>query len=401
MLRWCRETPSPTRATAAGAGRSTINSDVRGHGPGAPVGRSRTVANPSLVTISHAIERFALASDRDAPLAVIAMFQRLSYFHTEAHLYGRIAGNAALTLVGLVQDAPPALPPGVSHVLLGEGEDLAREWSVTVLSPRAGATVVARDLESIDGSARTLESGRLFSGWWSFRRSDAFGELVRLRDALAGRLPPAQIRAVDHVLAQVVAVPGVDTDERTDAVIDLLVAEVSALRRQGDHIANRLDEVAGVSDERDPRTGLPNSAFLHRWTSRSASGTLPVGLVLLRVHDLALANDRHGFRAELALLQAVARVLRARLTRSDRAVRLGREEFLLVLPGSSRARLVAVAEQARADVGLLARAYPFIPAAAAVAVMSTRSRPLPVPTLWKALDDAVRAGLPTVLLPGS
>lgn len=74
--------------------------------------RSRIVTKTLLVAVSHAIERFALASDRDVPLAVVAMFQRLSYFHRETQLCERIAGAVALTMVGVVRDSPPALPAG-------------------------------------------------------------------------------------------------------------------------------------------------------------------------------------------------------------------------------------------------------------------------------------------------
>ncbi len=56
----------------------------------------------TLVTISHAIERSALAAAEDGPMVVIALFQRLPYFERERRVYERIAGRAAATVVGLV-----------------------------------------------------------------------------------------------------------------------------------------------------------------------------------------------------------------------------------------------------------------------------------------------------------
>ncbi|MET0188246.1 MAG: DICT sensory domain-containing protein [Pseudonocardia sediminis] len=366
----------------------------------APSGTSlRTVTKPLLIAASHAIEEFALATARDAPMAVVALFQRLSYFEREAHLYARIAQVADVTLVGLVGDVPPRLPPGVSHVVLGENEPLAREWSVTVLTPRSGATLVARDLEQVDGAARSLERGRLFSGWWSFRRGDAYGELMRLRTTMGPRLTTDQNGGLDEVLARVVSVPGTESDTRHDAATTLLLNRLSEERRRADHTANKLDEVAPGA-ERDPRSGLPTRAFLERWTDRSATGTLPVGLVLLRVHELAATRHRFGFRAELAVMQSIARILRQRTGPADRAVRVGREEFLLVLPSRDIELLADEAARVQATISALSGAYPFVPTPATAVITRTRARPLPVGELWAALDRATEAGIPVTLLRG-
>jgi DICT domain-containing protein len=126
-----------------------------------------------LVEISHAIERFALAAPMDEPLIVIAMFQKLSYFEREAAIYRDIAGRRAVTVVGLAENFPPRLPPDVRHCLLDPADPLAREWSVTVLGPRGGATLIAVDQETVDVTAQTLEEGRSFRGRWSFRREHA------------------------------------------------------------------------------------------------------------------------------------------------------------------------------------------------------------------------------------
>ncbi|MBW0101363.1 DICT sensory domain-containing protein [Pseudonocardia sp. KRD291] len=364
----------------------------------APSGTSlRTVTKPLLVATSHAIEEFALASARDAPLAVVAMFQRPSYFEREADLYARIARVAEVTVIGLVGDVPPRLPPGVSHVLLGEDDPLAREWSVTVLSPRSGATLVARDLEQVDGAARSLERGRLFSGRWSFRRGDAYTELMRLRTTMGSRMTAGQNGALDEVLGRVVAIPGTETDTRHDAATTVLLTLLSEERRRADHIADQLDDVSPGA-ERDPRSGLATRAFLDRWTDRSATGTLPLGLVLLRVHELAGVRHRFGFRAELAILQSVARILRQRTGPADRAVRVGREEFLLVLPSRDVERLAEEAARMQATVSALSGTYPFVPTPATAVITRTRTRPLPLGELWAALDRATEAGIPVTVL---
>ncbi|MEU8614856.1 hypothetical protein AB0C29_43415 [Actinoplanes sp. NPDC048791] len=50
-----------------------------------------------------------------------------------------MAKLAAVAVVGVVATHPPELPAGPYPVLLHESEDLAREWTVAVLTPRFGA----------------------------------------------------------------------------------------------------------------------------------------------------------------------------------------------------------------------------------------------------------------------
>uniref|UniRef100_UPI0028AF7D44 DICT sensory domain-containing protein n=1 Tax=Pseudonocardia pini TaxID=2758030 RepID=UPI0028AF7D44 len=137
-----------------------------------------------LVDVSHAMERFALAGPPGQPLVVVAMFQKWSYFEREVEVYRAIAASGAVTIVGLAEDLPPRLPPGIRHALVGAEDPLAREWSVTVLGPHGGATLVATDLERVAAGAVSLEAGRQFHGRWSYRREDAYREIVRLRSAL-------------------------------------------------------------------------------------------------------------------------------------------------------------------------------------------------------------------------
>lgn len=375
-----------------------LHSDsARGPDPSEP--SSRTVTKSVLVAASHAIEEFALASDRDAPVAVVAMFQRPSYFEREASTYARIARTAHVTLVGVVGAVTSPTAPGVSYVALDEEEPLAREWSVTVLSPPSGATLVARDLEQVDGTARSLERGRLFSARWSFRRGDAHAELARLRTTLGERLGAGRNGALDEVLARAVGVPGTESDTGHDAATTLLLALLSAERRRADEAANALDALAPGA-ERDPTSGLATRAFLDRWTGGSATGTLPVGLVLLRVHDLAGTRHRFGVRAELTVMGSIARILRQGAGPADRAVRVGREEFLLVLPSREIEGLADEAGRIRSTVSALSGGYPFVPTPATVVITRTRERPLPVGRMWAGLDRATEAGIPVTVLRG-
>lgn len=122
--------------------------------------RAGVLSKRALVTASHAVERAALAEGTGADTVVFALFQRLPYFEREREVYARIARTAAVTVVGMVDSGRPDLPHGVTPVLLRPDESMAREWSVAVLSPTFGASVVAQDLDDVDPQARSVESLR-------------------------------------------------------------------------------------------------------------------------------------------------------------------------------------------------------------------------------------------------
>ena len=355
---------------------------------------SRTVTKPSLVAITRAVEEFTLATPDDPPFVVVALFQRRPYFTRSADVYARLGRAAGTTVAGFAGGPPLSLPDGVVHAALGDHEPLAREWSVTALGPRCGATLVARDLERVDGSARSLERGRTFSARWSFRRTAAVAELRRLRAGLGSRLP--ECAELDRALDEDEG-PGSGTDRRTDAAMTVVLERLAALQRRADHARNDLDD-ALPGAERDPQSGLPTRAFLDRWTAGSVSGTVPVGLALFRVHELSLLRGRYGVAAERAALTSIARVLRRHVVDADRVVRVGLEEFLLVLPGCGTEQLARGTERARAEIGALSGAHPFVPTPASAVITWTRRRPLPLGPLWAGLDRAMETGIPVTVL---
>jgi GGDEF domain-containing protein len=339
-----------------------------------------------LVEISHAIERFALATDPAGPMVVIAMFQKLSYFERETSVYRDIAARGAVTLVGLVEDLPPQLPPGVRHTLLDTADPLAREWSVTVLGPHCGATLVATDLEQVDPAARTLEEGRRFSGTWSFRRQDAYREILRLRSTL--RLPAQTVEDIDRVLRSVIDVPEPVEQNWWGVPVGFLADRMDHIERRRAMAVRALDAVADDAAMRDPRTGLHTKKFLERWTTRLGAGTLPIGLVLLRVFGVAQLREQYGLRAELAALAGLTQSIQDLITPTDRVVRIGREDFLVVLPSWARDDVLRLCDEVCARVARLDQVYPFVAMPAAAAATVTRDRPLPVQRLVHEVESS-------------
>lgn len=348
-----------------------------------------------LVELSHTIERFALAAAPGSPLVVIAMFQKLSYFEREIEMYRDITGRGAVTLIGLVEDSPPRLPPGVRHVLLAPDDPLAREWSVTVLGPKGGATLVAVDQESIDPTAGALEEGRRFLGRWSFRRADAYSEILRLRTRL--HLPEEAVDEIDGVLRAVLEAPEPTHQDWWDVPLRFLAERMDvAMRGQ----ATAVQELADAKDDatvRDPRTGLYTPAFLERWTTGLGTGTLPIGLVLLRVFGVAGLRTRYGLRAELAALHGLTVSVQGLLGDADRLIRVDREDFLVVLPSWSRDAVLRLSDEICARVAELDQVYPFVAMPAVVAATVTRDRPLPVSRLVNQVEAAGPQGRVSVL----
>lgn len=346
----------------------------------------------TMIELSHAIERFALAAEPGRPLVVIAMFQKLSYFHREVAVYREIAGREAVTIVGLAEDVAHERSDGVAYGLVGADDVLAREWSVTVLGPKGGATLVAIDQEEIDPTARTLEGGRRFRGSWSFRRADAYGEVLRLRTQL--RLPPGTVDRVDAVLRAVLDEPEPRRQEWWEVPLLFLGDRMDGAVRARSAATAALAAVRDDTGDRDPRTGFHTPAFLRRWTAGLGNGTLPIGVILLRVFDVALLRERYGLRAELAVLQGLRSAITALVGDADRLIRVGQEDFLVVLPSWLPDDVVALRDRVFEGISTLDQVYPFVALSAVAAATVTRDRPLPVEQLRQRIDADQRLTAP-------
>lgn len=361
-----------------------------------------TTAGPmvkkTLVTLSHAMERAALAAGGDRPLVVVALFQRLPYFDQERALYRQLAQQADAVVVGFVDDFRPELPGRIDPVLLRLDEPLAREWTVVVATPQMGAFLVAFDEERAVPGERTLEAGRLFSGRWGFSAAGARAELRRLCGQLADRVPPGTMALLDQIAAGSDDEPTVP--DRSEAAVRLLVEEMERARRHGVVLQGRLEAVT-LSADRDLSSQLHTPTYLHRWagTNRTTTaGPLPLALLLISMSRLS-GVTKLGARAEREVVSGIAAVLTRRLKVVDRAVRLAEDEFLLVVPGIGEDAAADLIRQVVADLGELDDVYPFVPLAPVCAVTVTRQRPLPLDELRETARWAAAENIPIALLP--
>lgn len=119
------------------------------------------------------------------------------------------------------------------------------------------------------------------------------------------------------------------------------------LRREG------AEEVA----RRDALTGLANRRYLDDTAAALwASGTSdPVAVVMIDVDHFKAYNDRYGHVAGDTCLKRVAGAIASELrSERDLAVRLGGEEFLMLLAGADLSTAVRVAERVRRQIEGLA-----------------------------------------------
>jgi diguanylate cyclase (GGDEF)-like protein len=114
---------------------------------------------------------------------------------------------------------------------------------------------------------------------------------------------------------------------------------------------SRLEEMATT----DKLTALANrQAFdllMPQAISEARRDRAPLLAMLVDIDRFKTVNDRHGHLAGDAVLQGVARIVKAELRASDIVCRWGGEEFLVVLKRTPLSQGEALAERIRASVG--------------------------------------------------
>lgn len=129
-----------------------------------------------------------------------------------------------------------------------------------------------------------------------------------------------------------------------------LELELSAAHKQIEQQAAKL-RTAEHDARVDPLTRIPNRRAydehmegVHNLFERQG---IAYSLVLLDLDNFKRLNDTYGHAAGDAVLQVTAKLLQSQLRLSDRAFRIGGEEFVLVLVATSMRQATIVAERAR------------------------------------------------------
>jgi len=160
--------------------------------------------------------------------------------------------------------------------------------------------------------------------------------LLALLGSLRGHYTPVHLNALAQFLGSNLAYVG---------LLSLL------MRLKDSYLEARLDAYT------DFLTGLRNRRYLElaleRELFRVARYGRPLSLIILDLDGFKAVNDTHGHEVGDRVLKALARCLEEHLRQSDRAVRLGGEEFAVLLPETGLPQALRLAERLRQAVAAL------------------------------------------------
>lgn len=281
----------------------------------------------ALFAVSRSIEALAgqLAAGGD-PFAIVALFEDASYFAFERRRYARLA-DAGTVIVGFVGAGSEVdLPPGVHHLDVDPDEPRSQEWSVLVLAPAVAAGLVATDLHTAVAS-RSLERGRLFGPQVSCDPGWVVEQAERL-------------------------LPGVDAEVAASALA-LGRAAVNREPSRGEVVLREelesgwwrtLTATAALEDSErqaltDALTGAQDRRFLDRYLARLGARAPELSAALFDLDDFAAVNDRYGQAVGDTVLRAFTATVRRHVRRTDLLLRIGPDEWLLLLPDTPLERL--------------------------------------------------------------
>ena len=230
----------------------------------------------------------------------------------------------------------------IERILSEEGHD------VTVVRDCAEAAKLALDndfhLVLTDDIVFGQDAVRLCSQLRSQERSRHWPILLMINDSDIDRIVKAlEIGVSDYLMRPVVR------DE-------LIARSRSQIRRrwyeEGLRASYAESLTAAVTDS---LTGLNNRRFLEahfeELTSRMSASSIPISIMLLDLDRFKAVNDTHGHGVGDVLLKQVADRIQSLIRSPDTAVRLGGEEFVVLMPNTPEAAAIAATERLCAKLG--------------------------------------------------
>jgi len=101
---------------------------------------------------------------------------------------------------------------------------------------------------------------------------------------------------------------------------------------------------------RDPMTGILNRRGLEHFGVPMMSKSSPITVAVMDVDHFKKVNDTYGHQTGDQVLVTMAKVITKQLRENDLLVRLGGEEFGLVLPQTRVADAMKICERMRLDL---------------------------------------------------
>jgi diguanylate cyclase (GGDEF)-like protein len=120
-------------------------------------------------------------------------------------------------------------------------------------------------------------------------------------------------------------------------------------------IANvKLSESLSRQSIQDPQSGLYNRRFmeesLQREITRAARKVTPIGIIMGDLDHFKKFNDVYGHAAGDKIIVEIGKLFKDKFRGSDIACRYGGEEFLIILPESSREDTIKRADALREEI---------------------------------------------------
>ncbi|OGP15366.1 MAG: hypothetical protein A2054_10540 [Deltaproteobacteria bacterium GWA2_55_10] len=135
-----------------------------------------------------------------------------------------------------------------------------------------------------------------------------------------------------------------------DLLILTTLADFSAIAIENAIFFQRVQELTITDD----LTKLYNSRFLHSRleyeVERAKRFRYELSMIFLDLDYFKDVNDRHGHLRGSKLLKEVARLILSLIRNVDMACRYGGDEFIVMMPGTSKKSAVIVAEKIRAAI---------------------------------------------------
>ncbi len=263
-----------------------------------------------------------------------SLLSELAYYRQESdqlkkinNLYQRMAG--VLDLPTMIETYSIWLMEYVHHELIGYNNPSRQRMHMFCSHhgpQRRRAIGIAKDLlhKPLEDKKSWSQSDDFFSHKWTFDSLDCFGLLVLLRK---GRpLKEQELDLIDESLA--------------------ILAE--PLRR-----ALEYEEIFAQA-HKDPLTGLPNRyVFDERIDTiieQARRHQHPLSLAAIDLDNFKSVNDTMGHLMGDRVLKQVAEAMQQQIRVTDLLVRMGGDEFLLVLPNTGMANARYLAERLCAAV---------------------------------------------------
>jgi len=145
------------------------------------------------------------------------------------------------------------------------------------------------------------------------------------------------------------------TDEEAERVQALLPSIRTYLIEAAPVIeSKRLNKMMHESTLRDPMTGLFNRRFLEELEPRLISmvkrDKITVALLMADIDHFKDTNDTYGHQIGDTVLIATAQIMGKSVRQSDYIIRMGGEEFLILLMDTHEEKVAETAERIRADL---------------------------------------------------